>query len=362
MDSFLPFSSSNTNSVQEHSMDLNNEHSRFSTFPTYDHHHQAQPHHLLSPYSFVACPVDQTAAMNPQIPVVQTGNEFGSLVCNPGLRQARGVFLDPHTAKMARINRKKAMVRSRNNSSPNSSSSELVGSRRQVVVTMKNNAEIAAKKDLYRFSSFDNKKLRVLLVKDLKNSDVGSLGRIVLPKREAERNLPELSTKEGMILEMRDADSMQNWSFKYKFWSNNKSRMYVLENTGREFVTKKRVEIGDFFTIYEDESKNLYFSIRKYADKPNKGIEDESMEANGMNFYEDIAFDFIPKDEEEDSIAMLIGHLNDHYPNPNNLMDLPLDLHQHHQATSSLPPVDYMTNPQQVGSSNDQMSFNDFVW
>lgn len=105
-----------------------------------------------------------------------------------------------------------------------------------------------------------------------------------------------------------------------------------------------------------------YFSIRKHADKPNEGREDESMEANDMNFYEDIAFDFIPKDEDEDSIAMLIGNLNDHYPNPNNLMDLPIDLHQHHQATSSLPPVDYMTNPQYSGSSNDHMSFNDFVW
>lgn len=81
-----------------------------------------------------------------------------------------------------------------------------------------------------------------------------------------------------------------------------------------------------------------------------------------MNFYEDIEFDFIPKDEEEDSIAMLIGNLNDHYPNPNNLMDLPIDLHHHQQATSSLPHVDYMTNPQHGGSSNDHMSFNDFVW
>lgn len=105
-----------------------------------------------------------------------------------------------------------------------------------------------------------------------------------------------------------------------------------------------------------------YFSVRKYEDKRNEGKEDdESMEANDMNFY-DIAFDFIPKDEEEDSIAMLIGNLNNHYPNPNNLMDLPTDLHQHHQATSSLPPVHYMTNPQHGGSSNDHMSFNDFVW
>ncbi|KAF8107878.1 hypothetical protein N665_0116s0083 [Sinapis alba] len=334
MDNLLPFSSSNSNSVQELSMDLNNNPSHFSTM--------VQPHHLLPPYSYVAC---QTGAMNhqpfhssdiafPQIPVVQTGQE-------------RGGFLDPHSTKMARINRKKAMIRSRNNSSPNSSSNELVDSRRQVALTMKNNAEIAARKDLYRFNTFDNKKLRVLLVKHLKNSDVGSLGRIVLPKREAEGNLPELSDKEGMVLEMRDVDSVQSWSFKYKYWSNNKSRMYVLENTG-EFVKKNGVLMGDYLTIYEDESKNLYFSIRKHPHKQNDDREDESMEVNDMNYYEDVMFDYIPNDED-DSIAMLLGNLNEHYPNPNDLMDLTIDLDQHHQATSSSPPADHMSS-------------NDFVW
>ncbi|CAH8298625.1 unnamed protein product [Eruca vesicaria subsp. sativa] len=350
MDNFLPFSSSNANSVQELSMDLNNNRSHFST--------TAQPPHLLPPYSYVACPVlDQTGGMNhqplhssdayPQIPVVQTGSEFGSLVCKPGVRQERGGFLDPHSTKMARINRKKAMIRSRNNSSPNSSSNELVDSRRQVALTMKNNAEIAARKDLYRFSSFDNKKLRVLLVKHLKNSDVGSLGRIVLPKREAEGNLPELSDKEGMVLEMRNVDSVQSWSFKYKYWSNNKSRMYVLENTG-EFVKKNGVLMGDYLTIYEDESKNLYFSIRKHPHKQNNGREVESMEVNDKNFYQDMMFDYIPNDEDE-SIAMLIGNLSEHYPNPSDLMDLTVDLDQHQQATSSSPPADHMSS-------------NDFIW
>ncbi|CAH2034147.1 unnamed protein product [Thlaspi arvense] len=365
MDNFLPFSSSNANSVQELSMDLGNNRSNFSTIPTYDHHHHH--HHMLPLYPNVACPMEQTAVMNsqplhsseafPQFPVTQTGSEFGSLVCNPGLRHERGGFLDPQMTKMARINRKKAMIRSRHNSSTNSSSNELVDSRRQVALNVKTKSELTATKDLYRFSSFDNKKLRVLLVKHLKNSDVGSLGRIVLPKREVEGNLPELSDKEGMIVEMRDVDSMQSWSF--KFWSNNKSRMYVLENTG-EFVKKNGVEMGDSLTIYEDESKNLYFSIRKYTDKQNERKEDKWMEVNDMNFFDDIMFDYMPKDEEEDSIAMLIGNLNDHYPIPDDLIGLTADLDQ---ATTSLsPPVEYVTNPPHVGSSNDHMSMNDFVW
>ncbi|XP_010460616.1 PREDICTED: B3 domain-containing transcription factor LEC2 isoform X1 [Camelina sativa] len=363
MDNFFPFSSSNANSVQEFAMDANNNLSHLTTMPTYDHH-QAEPHHLL--YSY---PVEQMAAvMNPhqplyssdaypQIPVSQTGSEFCSLVSNPNpcLRPERGgLFLDP--TKMARINRKNAMIRSRNNSSPNSSPDEVVDSKRQVMMlNMKNNVQIPERKDHYPHSTFDNKKLRVLCVKLLKNSDVGALGRIVLPKREAEGKLPKLSDKEGIVLEMRDVFSLQSWSFKYKFWSNNKSRMYVLENTG-EFVRQNGVESGDTLTIYEDESKNLYFAVTKPG-RQNGGRGVESMKVNEMNHYEEIMYDFMPGDEEEASIAMLIGNLNDHYPNPNDLMGLTID-HQHHQAASSLPSVDYA----HVGSLDDQVSFDDIGW
>lgn len=172
MDNFLPFSYSNANSFEELPMDLNNNSSYFSTIPAYDHHHQyhlAQPHQFYPPYQNVAWPVEQTAMMNHQllqyspevfahqIPIPQTGSEFGSLVCNPGLRQERGGFLDPHMSKMARINRKNAMMRARNNPGSSSTSNELVESRRQVAFTMKNYAETDAENDLYLYSSFDNK-------------------------------------------------------------------------------------------------------------------------------------------------------------------------------------------------------------
>lgn len=61
----------------------------------------------------------------------------------------------------------------------------------------------------------------------------------------------------------------------------------------------------------------------------------------------------MPRDEEEASIAILIGNLNDHYPIPNDLMGLTVD-HQHHQATTSSPPVDHAD----VGSSDDQMGYS----
>jgi len=98
-----------------------------------------------------------------------------------------------------------------------------------------------------------------------------------------------------------------------------------------------------------------YFAMNGNSGKQNEGRENESRE---RNHYEEAMLDYIPRDEEEASIAMLIGNLNDHYPIPNDLMDLTTDL-QHHQATSSsMPPEDHAY----VGSSDDQVSFNDFEW
>ncbi|TQE01106.1 hypothetical protein C1H46_013383 [Malus baccata] len=118
------------------------------------------------------------------------------------------------------------------------------------------------KEQLYSFCTPDNKKLRPLFKKELKNSDVGPLGRIILPKKEAENNLPMLSDREGIQLTVRDVHSNRHWEFKYKFWSNNRSRMYVFEYTGA-FVRKKKLQAGDCIYLYEDECKNLYISVEK---------------------------------------------------------------------------------------------------
>lgn len=139
-------------------MNVNNDRSHFTTIPTYDQYHpQAQPHHLLPQYSY---PVEQMAAVMYPQPVYSSEGYPQIPVTQPG--QERGGYLDPH--KMARINRKNAMIRSRNNSSPNSSSpSELVDTKRQVMFNMKNNVQIPEKKDLYPYSTFDNKVLFLLV-------------------------------------------------------------------------------------------------------------------------------------------------------------------------------------------------------
>ncbi|KAK3143366.1 hypothetical protein QOZ80_4AG0299470 [Eleusine coracana subsp. coracana] len=71
--------------------------------------------------------------------------------------------------------------------------------------------------------------------------------------RDAEANLPFLADKDGMILEMDDLELHDVWKFKYRYWPNNKSRMYILETTG-EFVKKHSLEAGDVFIIYQHKS------------------------------------------------------------------------------------------------------------
>ncbi|XP_062017841.1 B3 domain-containing transcription factor LEC2-like [Rosa rugosa] len=113
----------------------------------------------------------------------------------------------------------------------------------------------------------DMKELRVLFKKQLKKSDVGSWGRIVVPKKEAEKYLPSLAEKQGIVMRIRDVHSGHVWGMKYKYWANNKSRMYVFESAG-SFIRKNGLEVGDCISLYKDESKNFYFSIEKAGTRP----------------------------------------------------------------------------------------------
>ncbi|KAM0860946.1 hypothetical protein ACQ4PT_046218 [Festuca glaucescens] len=133
-----------------------------------------------------------------------------------------------------------------------------------------------------------DKNLRFLLQKVLKQSDVGALGRIVLPKKEAETHLPELKSRDGISIPMEDIGTSQVWSMRYRFWPNNKSRMYLLENTG-DFVRSNELQEGDFIVIYSDvksgkyvrpmahdQAKHKHVSLEKECtyDLNNVGIED----------------------------------------------------------------------------------------
>ncbi|KAJ6729002.1 B3 DOMAIN-CONTAINING TRANSCRIPTION FACTOR ABI3 [Salix viminalis] len=121
------------------------------------------------------------------------------------------------------------------------------------------------------------KNLRFLLQKVLKQSDVGSLGRIVLPKKEAETHLPELEARDGISIAMEDIGTSRVWNMRYRFWPNNKSRMYLLENTG-DFVRTNGLQEGDFIVIYSDVKCGKYM-IRGVKVRQPAGPKAESKKA-----------------------------------------------------------------------------------
>ncbi|CAN4079052.1 unnamed protein product [Withania somnifera] len=98
---------------------------------------------------------------------------------------------------------------------------------------------------------------RFLFDKQLQNSDVSSLRRIVVPKKAAERYLPALEIKEGFPIRMDDMDGIHVWSFRYRYWPNNSSRMYVLENTG-DFIQTHGLHQGDYFALHYNDQKQIY--------------------------------------------------------------------------------------------------------
>ncbi|KAF9672359.1 hypothetical protein SADUNF_Sadunf11G0033400 [Salix dunnii] len=235
--------------------------------------------------------------------------------------------LDANKTKVARCARKLARQRRLGKASSGASSARIKDASRLALHGANidsQNSRTNTSKDLYEFLTPDNKKLRALLRKDLKNSDVGSLGRIVLPKREVEENLPPLHDKEGILLVLRDVNSNQEWGLKLKFWANNKSRMYVLENTG-EFVKRSGLETGDSLTLYEDESKNLYFSITK-AQTPASPLTQTPHPMSQNDNYLYTEHTWLDRDEEYSSLALLTEQLeNEEQEEANSLGAVPMD-------------------------------------
>ncbi|KAG0557058.1 hypothetical protein KC19_11G099700 [Ceratodon purpureus] len=107
--------------------------------------------------------------------------------------------------------------------------------------------------------------LKLLFRKGLSVSDVGELGRIIIPKRYAESKFEQVDTKEGTLLQMEDYNGSKQWFFRFKWWINNKSRMYVLENTG-EFIKYHGLKENDIFIVYADSSKKMVVRGHKGTD------------------------------------------------------------------------------------------------
>ncbi|XP_042386399.1 regulatory protein viviparous-1-like [Zingiber officinale] len=168
---------------------------------------------------------------------------------------AAGASSNPSTARNwdFRTN----MTKTRSTSSNTQLMQSLIGDQAPPPPKKTPQADGAVSNSLMRPGLKGEKNLKFLLQKVLKQSDVGSLGRIVLPKKEAEMHLPELDARDGISIAMEDIGTSQVWSMRYRFWPNNKSRMYLLENTG-DFVRCNGLQEGDFIVIYSDVKSGKY--------------------------------------------------------------------------------------------------------
>nr|AAC35246.1 FUSCA3 [Arabidopsis thaliana] len=155
----------------------------------------------------------------------------------------------------------------------------------------------------------DPRKLRFLFQKELKNSDVSSLRRMILPKKAAEAHLPALECKEGIPIRMEDLDGFHVWTFKYRYWPNNNSRMYVLENTG-DFVNAHGLQLGDFIMVYQD----LYSN--NYVIQARKASEEEEVDV--INLEEDDVYTNLTRIGNTVVNDLLLQDFNHHNNNNNN--------------------------------------------
>ncbi|XP_024965076.1 B3 domain-containing transcription factor LEC2-like, partial [Cynara cardunculus var. scolymus] len=161
-------------------------------------------------------------------------------------------------AKIARSNRKKAREMTTNktiNPSISSSLSSPSSSIRSAIIKS-TKPHKSSDQDHCIFYTPNKVKLSFVLQKLLTHSDVKEQSRILLPKREAEENLPRLDSKEGIRIVMKDVVSNEEWKMQYRFWANQKGRMYLLDQSG-DFVKKNKLEVGDQLKLYQDELRNL---------------------------------------------------------------------------------------------------------
>ncbi|KAF8052263.1 hypothetical protein N665_1579s0001 [Sinapis alba] len=70
---------------------------------------------------------------------------------------------------------------------------------------------------------------------------------------------------------MGDLDGLHVWTFKYRYWPNNNSRMYVLENTG-DFVNAHGLQQGDFIMVYQNLYPNNYVIQARKASEEEENL------------------------------------------------------------------------------------------
>ncbi|KAJ0239440.1 B3 domain-containing transcription factor VAL3 [Hirschfeldia incana] len=101
-----------------------------------------------------------------------------------------------------------------------------------------------------------------LFEKILSASDAGRVGRMVLPKKCAEAFLPQISQTDGVPLTIHDPMGKE-WTFQFRFWFNNNSRMYFLEGV-TPCIQSMQLQAGDTIIFSRvDPEKKLIMGFRK---------------------------------------------------------------------------------------------------
>ncbi|PIN02719.1 hypothetical protein CDL12_24761 [Handroanthus impetiginosus] len=101
-----------------------------------------------------------------------------------------------------------------------------------------------------------------LFEKILSASDAGRIGRLVLPKACAEAYFPPINQSEGIPIRIQDIKGKE-WTFQFRFWPNNNSRMYVLEGV-TPCIQNMQVQAGDTVTFRRrDPGGQLVIGCRK---------------------------------------------------------------------------------------------------
>ncbi|KAG6401350.1 hypothetical protein SASPL_138203 [Salvia splendens] len=103
-----------------------------------------------------------------------------------------------------------------------------------------------------------------LFEKTLSASDAGRIGRLVLPKACAEAYFPTINQSEGIPIQIQDIKGKE-WTFQFRFWPNNNSRMYVLEGV-TPCIQNMQLQAGDTVIFSRiDPGGQLVIGCRKAA-------------------------------------------------------------------------------------------------
>ncbi|CAM8952609.1 unnamed protein product [Rhodiola kirilowii] len=136
--------------------------------------------------------------------------------------------------------------------------------------------------ELQQLSGDLNSPVVPLFEKVLSASDAGRIGRLVLPKACAEAYFPPISQSEGTPIRIQDAKGKE-WTFQFRFWPNNNSRMYVLEGV-TPCIQSMQLQAGDTVIFSRrDPGGKLVIGSRKASVSSDTQDGEIAALANGTN-------------------------------------------------------------------------------